>query len=339
MYAKSNKLLHMKNSKFIIPVLLAAFTLGMQSCKKKEMEEEPVTPTTPMMSATYNYEFNNGQVVASAAYDGIHMDNFSAQMTVEELSSSQSKITVTLMNTVAGQTYNIHAHDAADPATTPNGTPYNESPNVNVFVQQATGNGGSVSVSQTVNMSYSAITSTYEGFFVIHDPLQMMSTTDISTYLVVGTFARNQAASGLASSMFNYDFNTGQVDPAYAYAGTHANTLSGMLKVQALADGTSRVSVMLMNTMNGEMYMIHAHDAADPATTPNGTPYDETPNGNLCTLMVNGNGGTVGASQISTLSYTDITSTYSGFFVVHDPLQAVSTTDPTTYVLLGLFAN
>src|SRR5690606_38575428 len=163
-------------SKFIIPVLLAAFTLSMQSCKKKEMEEEPVTPVAPMMSATYNYEFNNGQVVASAAYDGMHMDNFSAQMTVEELSSSQSKITVTLMNTVAGQTYNIHAHDAADPATTPNGTPYNESPNVNVFVQQAMGNGGSVSVSQTVNMSYAAITSTYEGFFVIHDPLQTMST-------------------------------------------------------------------------------------------------------------------------------------------------------------------
>lgn len=339
MYAESIKLLHMKKSKFIIPVLLAAFTLSMQSCKKKEMEEEPVTPVAPMMSATYNYEFNNGQVVASAAYDGMHMDNLSAQMTVQELSSTQSKITVTLTNTVSGEMYHIHAHDAADPATTPNGTPYNETPNSMVFTQHATGNGGSVSVSQTVDMTYAEITSTYEGFLVVHDPLQAVSTTDISTYLVVGSFARTQAASGLANSMFNYDFNTGQVDPSFAYAGTHANTLSGMLKVQALADGTSRVSVMLMNTMNGEMYMVHAHDAADPATTPNGTPYNEMPNSNLCTIMINGNGGTAGASQISTMSYTDITTTYSGFFVVHDPLQAIDTTDPTTYVLLGLFAN
>lgn len=309
----------------------------MQSCKKED--NEPVVNQDPMMTATYDYEFNNGQVVASAAYDGTHMDNFSAQMKVEEVSSMQTKITVTLMNTVAGQTYNIHAHDAADPATTPNGTPYNESPNANVFVQTVDGNGGSVSVSQTVDMSYSDLTTMYNGFFVIHDPLQAMSTTDISTYLIVGTFARAQATSNLSSSMFNYDFNTGQVAAAYAYNGTHANTLTGMLKIQELADGSSRVSVMLDNLMNGEMYMIHAHDAADPNTTPNGTPYDETPNSNLCVLMVNGNGGMSAASQISTLSYSDITTTYNGFFVVHDPLQAISTTDPTTYLLLGTFAR
>lgn len=327
----------MKRLTILTPLLFAAFALTMQSCKKED--NEPVVTQDPMMMATYDYEFNNGQVVASAAYDGTHMDNFSAQMKVEEISAMQSKITVTLMNTVAGQTYNIHAHDAADPATTPNGTPYNESPNANVFVQTVDGNGGNVSVSQTIDMTYSDLTTMYNGFFVIHDPLQAMSTTDISTYLVVGTFARAQAASNLSSAMFNYDFNTGQVAQAYAYNGTHANTLTGMLKVQELADGTSRVSVMLDNLMNGEMYMIHAHDAADPNTTPNGTPYDETPNSNLCVLSVNGNGGMSGASQISTLSYTDITTTYDGFFVVHDPLQAISTTDPTTYLLLGSFAR
>ena len=30
---------------------------------------------------------------------------------------------------------------------------------------------------------------------------------------------------------------------------------------------------------------------------------------------------------------------YDGFVVVHDPLQAITTVDPTTYVILGVFAR
>lgn len=325
----------MKRTKLVLPLAILSLGILLGSCKKEEMEPTPAA----MQTATFNYEFNNGQLIASAAYDGTHMDNLSAKVKVDEISSTQSMITVTIMNTVSGATYNVHSHDAADPTTTPNGTPYNETPNANVLVQQVTGNGGTVTVTQTVDMSFSALTTTYEGFLVIHDPLQAMSTVDISTYLVVGTFARTQAASNLSSSSFMYDFNTGQVSSAYAYNGAHPNTLSGMLKVQQLADGNSRVSVMLDETLSGEMYHVHAHDAADPNTTPNGTPYDETPNSALCTFMIMGNGGTAGNSQISTLSYSDITTNYSGFFVVHDPLQAITTVDPTTYVLLGLFAQ
>lgn len=91
--------------------------------------------------------------------------------------------------------------------------------------------------------------------------------------------------------------------------------------------------------MNGETYMVHAHDMADPATTPNGTPYDETPNGAVLSLMIEGNGATAHMSQTSTMSFADLTNTYEAFFVVHDPLQALSTNDPTTYVILGVFAN
>lgn len=329
----------MKTNKITtLPLLALALVVGMTSCKKEEVEPTP-TPTPAMMSATYNYEFNNGQVVPSAYYDGMHADNLMATMTVDEVSSTQTKITVTLDNTMNGEVYHIHAHDAADPTTTPNGTPYNESPNTGVFTQMVTGNGGSISISQTVNMSYAQITGTYEGFFVVHDPLQAINTADISTYLVVGTFARNQAASNLNTMEYAYDFNTGQLNPAYAYAGTHANNLMGTLKIQELGSGESRVSVELMNSMNGETYHIHAHDAADPTTTPNGTPYNESPNTGLLTVMVNGNGGNAMASQISSMTYADITMNYSGFFVVHDPLQAINTADPTTYVLLGVFAQ
>lgn len=292
-----------------------------------------------MQSMTINYEFNNGQTVSTAPYDGDHWSNLTAKMELEEKSDNMTEITVTLMNTIDGEMYMVHAHDAADPSSTPNGTPYNETPNSDILAKMVTGNGGTVSVTQTANISYDSLTTAYEGFFVVHDPLQTVSTTDISTYLVVSSFARQAASSNLKSMDFDYDFNTGQVNAAYAYSGSHATNLMGKLRVDELANGESRVSVMLMNSLNGEMYMIHAHDAADPTTTPNGTPYDESPNSDVMTQMVTGNGGSVMVSQKSSMSYDDITMNYSGFFVVHDPLQSISTTDPTTYVLLGSFAR
>lgn len=152
---------------------------GLASCSK----DDDVTEEPAKKSMTYNYAFSD-------IYAGSHPTNFSAQMMVEEIDNSSCKITVTLMNTIDGQTYNVHAHDAADASTTPNGTPYNETPNANVFVQMIPGNGGSATASQTANMSYEQITASYEAFFVVHDPTQAMSTTDLSTYLVVGAFAR-----------------------------------------------------------------------------------------------------------------------------------------------------
>lgn len=134
-------------------------------------------------NTSYDYAMNSG-------YVGDHADDFSATLTVEELEAGGSMITVELNNTVQGETYPIHAHDAADSATTPNGTPYVESPNASIFAQMATGNGGSVSVSQTTTMSYTELTTTYDGFFVCHDPLQDISTSNTATFLVVGAFAR-----------------------------------------------------------------------------------------------------------------------------------------------------
>lgn len=327
---------------YALSIVAISTGLIFGSCKKEENEPQPEPtpePTPTMMSSSYEYEFNNGQVVASAAYDGMHMDNMMATMSVEEMAANETKISVTLTNTIDGETYMVHAHDAADPASTPNGTPYDETPNTDVFVQMANGNGGDITVTQTVSMSYSSIVNDYEGFFVVHDPLQSINTADISTYLIVGSFARSQAATNFSSMSYNYDFNTGQIDPAYAYSGSHATTLGAMLKVQELADGTSRVSVSLTNSMSGETYMVHAHDQADPMNTPNGTPYDETPNANVLAISISGNGMTAYNSQMSSMSYSDLTSNYSAFFVVHDPLQAIDTTDPTTYTVLGTFAG
>lgn len=332
MKTSSNNLKH----KLFYAVMAFGLLFSVSSCEKED-EDKDNNPN--MKSATYMYEFNNGQVVASAPYDSIHPDNLSAEMMVEEMSNGGSKITITLMNTIDGETYNIHAHDAADPATTPNGTPYNESPNGQVFVQMLEGNGGTASISQETDMSFTELTTTYEGFFVVHDPLQPVDVTDIGTYLVVGSFAREQTATGFESMSYDYDFNTGQIASAFAYAGTHPTDLQARLSVSELANGMSRVQVQIMNSVDGEMYATHAHDKADPATTPNGTPYDENPNTDVMVEMITGNGGTAYGEQFSSKSYAEITGSYEAFFVIHDPLQAITTTDPTTYVILGNFAR
>jgi hypothetical protein len=87
------------------------------------------------------------------------------------------------------------------------------------------------------------------------------------------------------------------------------------------------------------MYNTHAHDMADAGSTPNGTPYNESPNVNVFAGQIMGNGSTASRSQISSMSYEEITNSYNGFLVVHDPLQPISTIDPTTYVILGVFAR
>ncbi len=297
------------------------------------------TETPELESKTITYQFNNGQLVPTAPYSGYHNSNLSATMTISELESGMTSITVALMNTMDGETYPMHAHDAADASTTPNGTPYNESPNGDIFATVIVGNGGTATITEETAIEYDELVNNYEGFFVVHDPLQAVNTADITTYLIVSSFAKDQTITAFDSETFNYDFNTGQIVEAFAYEGTHDTNLSSLIRVDELADGRSRVTVVHNNTMNGMTYATHAHDMADPATTPNGTPYNETPNGDVFAGAILGNGGSIGIARISDMSFAEITTSYDGFFVVHDPLQDIDTTDPTTYLILGVFAR
>ncbi len=314
--------------------ILAMFVLF--SCS----DDDEMTPTPFMAESTsFNYSFHNGQTVPSAPYEGIHPTDLSATMMLESMENGNTMITIMLDNTVDGATYAIHAHDAADPANTPNGTPYNETPNGDILAQMLEGNGSTVSVSQEANRAYDELLNDYEGFFVVHDPLQPINTADISTYLVVGGFARTQPNTSFDSQVFNYSFNQGQLSDDFAYSGTHPTNLGASIQVDELADNKSRITIRLMNSIDGETYPTHAHDMADPSTTPNGTPYNETPNADVFAGGIEGNGGMTGLSNITEMSYSDITAQYEGFFVVHDPLQPVDTADPTTYVVLGVFAR
>lgn len=315
-------------------LFLSLFSIAFVSCGDDDDNGAALS------SSTFDYSIHNGQAVPSAPYGGSHSNDFTASIKIDEMSDGKAMVSVTLNNTMDGMTYHTHAHDAADAASTPNGTPYNETPNGDVFQNPITGNGGSVTVSQESSMSYDELVNDYAGFFVVHDPLQAISTTDITTYLVVGSFGREQTStSDLSSSTFNYDFNTGQLVADFAYTGNHANTLGASIRVDELSDGRSRVVVSINNTMDGQLYATHAHDMADPATTPNGTPYIESPNAGIFAAPIEGNGGSASVTRISDMSHEMLTTSYDGFLVVHDPLQTVSTTDPTTYVILGVFAR
>lgn len=174
----------MKNLKLSLSALLCTMVL-LISCNESD-DQQPM-----LRMETFEYSFNEGQLVGAAtAYVGEHPRNLTARMLVEEQPNGMAKITVTLNNTLSGQMYMIHAHDAANPANTPNGTPYNEAPNGNVLSAMVTPQGGSAVVEHQSTLSFDQIVNSYEGFLVVHDPTQDISTTDLTTYLILGVFAR-----------------------------------------------------------------------------------------------------------------------------------------------------
>ena len=134
------------------------------------------------MTKSVDYPFNTGQLGAGTAYSGTH-GTVTATVKLTE-NGNQTTVTVTLNGTMNAQDYNIHVHDAQ--AGSP---PYNQTPNSAILVMTITGNGGSVSKDYTSTMSYNDLVNNYAGgFFVVHDPTQAISTTNLQTYLVVGTF-------------------------------------------------------------------------------------------------------------------------------------------------------
>lgn len=324
-------------------MILTIFSFGIfAAC---DSGSSSVAPDPETGEVSYDYAFNEGQLLgdANTAYRGDHARNLNAELTIEERADGNANVTITLRNTVDGVTYPVHAHDAADPSTTPNGTPYNETPNGDVFAGAIAGNGGSASMTNETEISWVELTEEYGAFLVVHDPTQDISTTDLATYLVLGIFAQDleEGEANLRSMSFEYSFNEGQLldNPDTAYEGEHNRDLSATLTLNERIDGTTEVIVMLNNTVDGETYPVHSHDAADPNTTPNGTPYNETPNGDVFAggVMASGMSGT--ADNISPMSFNELTRDYNGFLVVHDPLQDISTTDLTTYLILGLTAR
>lgn len=322
--------------------IVVALAIAVVGCS----DDSPVNGgSDELRSQTYSYAFNEGQLLgdANTAYRGDHSRNLMADLEINEMENGNASVTVTLRNTMNGVDYPVHAHDAADPNTTPNNTPYDESPNGDIFAGSISGNGGSASSTNETDISYDELVNSYEGFFVVHDPTQEISTTDLTTYLVLGVFAQSLDAgeSSLRSQSFAYAFNEGQLldDSDTAYDGDHPRNLMATLVIEERGNGMADITVTLDNTLDGFEYPVHAHDAADPNSTPNNTPYDETPNGDVFAQSIMGNGNSASATNQTEISYLELVEEYEAFFVVHDPTQEISTTDLTTYLVLGVFGQ
>lgn len=339
----------MFTNKNLFSYLTLAAVVAVASLLSACSDDSTVSAPDELRSETYTYAFNEGQALGDdeSAYRGEHQRNVSAELMIEEREDGDANVTVQLGNTVSGETYAVHAHDMADPSTTPNGTPYNETPNGDIFATGIEGTGGSVSFTNETSIAYDELINEYEGFFVVHDPLQDLSTVDLTTYLLLGVFGQSldTGESSLRSESYSYGFNEGQLldDTATAYnadgEGDHPRNLSAELIIEERGNGKANVTVSLMNTIDGADYPVHAHDMADPNETPNGTPYDETPNGNVVAGAIAGNGGTASLTNETDLNYAELVSDYEAFLVVHDPTQALTTVDLTTYLVLGIFAQ
>ena len=301
--------------------------LSFESCG--ELEEEFVSRKT-----TFNYAMHNGEVVSSSHYDGMHPTNFGAIIGLIENENQSTDIIITLNNTVSGLTYKVNAHEASSDAQVPYG-----GVDAEVFSQRIEGNDlESVFMMQTSNLSFDELLGDYDGLLVIKDPLRSDGSEEVSDDLILAPFAKRQDRS-LRRMVFEYAFNAGQVNPAFAYTGDHPSTFAADVQLDELATGNTRISVRLMNTVEGEMYATHVHDMADTLSTPNNTPYLETPNTDIFAQAIEGNGAQVSFTNFSTISFQNLTEVYNGFFVVHDPFQEVSTSDPSTFLVLRAFAR
>lgn len=200
---KTDTMKILKSLSFGAFFIASAFTFN--ACQTEPMMMAEPNPVEAR-SASFSYNFNIGQLGDGTAYTGDHPTNMTGTMTITEITANRCLVEVELHNTIEGAVYMVHAHDLADPATTPNGTPYNETPNAEVLTLALTsrghhhGHGGghghrvshiSAKGGQEVARTFEYLTSNYQGFLVAHDPLQAISTTDLTTYLIVSPFARD----------------------------------------------------------------------------------------------------------------------------------------------------
>lgn len=142
----------------------------------------------PLPSATFAYSFNEGEAFGGSTYQGTHPRNLSASLQLQALDTGGTKLTVTLYNTLAGESYATHAHNARD--TTNGGNPYEFLVNTTILNQNPTGTGDSVQAVHYTPREFKFLVNEYQGYLVIHDPLQPINTNDPTTLLILGKFAR-----------------------------------------------------------------------------------------------------------------------------------------------------
>lgn len=155
--------------------------VAIMACDKQESQQS--APTT-----SFYYPFNTGQSDLNTAYTGDHPNNFRAQMRLAKVDSGGTLVRITFYHTLDGETYAVHAHDY-DPDSTIR-QPYEFAVNTEVFNQNPVGNGDTVEVTQYSPYSPAYLKEEYQGYFIVHDPLQPVQTKKPATFLIAGRFAR-----------------------------------------------------------------------------------------------------------------------------------------------------
>ena len=132
----------------------------------------------------------------------------------------------------------------------------------------------------------------------------------------------------MAAKTYSYTFNTGAIGESYV--GTHPKTMASQVTVTEQANGKSKLTVMLTNTLSGKTYNVHLHEAMAGSTPP----YNQMPK---YIITVTGNGTTAANTVVLSDSFETLTAAFKGFYVVHDPTQTLSTTDFKTFLIVGTY--
>lgn len=131
-----------------------------------------------------------------------------------------------------------------------------------------------------------------------------------------------------ATKTYSYTFNVGAIGESYV--GTHPKTMASQVTITEQANGKSKLTVMLTNTLSGKTYNVHFHEAMAGSTPP----YNQTPR---YIITVTGNGSTAINAVVLSDSFETLTAAFKGFYVVHDPTQTLSTTDFKTFLIVGAY--
>jgi hypothetical protein len=161
--------------------LLLFLSFSLLACEK---DQEPESHSPP----SFSYSFNEGQNELKTAYTGDHPRDLRAEMQLLEGDSGGTRIRITFSNTLDGETYAVHAHDYDADSTI--GLPYEFSVNTAVLNQNPVGRTGTLEIEQHSDSSVAYFENRYQGYLVVHDPLQPVQTKKPSSFLILGRFAR-----------------------------------------------------------------------------------------------------------------------------------------------------
>lgn len=176
--------------RFTLSTLLAVLSVLAFSCKK----DDPIDSGKVYRRQVYNYSFNKGQVVGKQAYYNrrTRLDSMRATVVLEEQPYDKTMIIVSLFNAPVRTAFPVGILQAD---TGSYGYETDFDPNLFARNMTGTGPGSVITDSARSRYSFDYLTTKYDGYFVVKDPIAPDTALHIDTFTsamfpVFGTFAR-----------------------------------------------------------------------------------------------------------------------------------------------------